>query len=382
MTTDNGALANLSASGVAIWLDDLSRDVIASGELAALTGAGHVVGITTNPSIFANALKDGAAYETQLRELAAAGTPVSEALMDITRADVTSAADILRPVFEASNGHDGWVSIEVDPNLAGDGDATTAQARELHDGIDRPNVFVKIPATEASLGSIEDSIAAGISINVTLIFSLDRYRAVVDAYLTGLERALAGGRDLSQIHSVASFFISRVDVAIDPLLDECDEPGAKDLRSRIGIANARLAYGIHLEVLKSERWAALAAAGARPQRPLWASTGVKDPSLSDTLYVDELVASGTINTMPRKTLDAVAEHGSTATPNTDSITPNLAAAQADLDALAATGIDLERVTNSLETDGVAKFIDSWSHLTDTVQAGLDQFAPRTSQEII
>ncbi|MGO1317200.1 MAG: transaldolase [Cellulomonadaceae bacterium] len=370
MTEVPSAIACLSASGVAVWLDDLSRELIQTGELARLTAERGVVGVTTNPTIFAKALSEDVRYAEQLGVLAAVGTSVDDAVVEITTDDVRDAVDILAPVHERTAGRDGRVSIEVDPRLAHDTEATVAAARALWQRVDRPALFIKIPATREGLTAIADAVADGISVNVTLIFSLKRYREVVDAYLTGLEIARERGLDLSTIHSVASFFLSRVDVAVDPLLTAIGTDTARGLRGGTAVANARLAYGIHLETLESDRWRALAAVGATPQRPLWASTGTKDPSLPDTLYVDSLVAPGTVNTMPRTTLEDVADHGATTSDDTDTITSELGAARRHLDALAQVGVDLAAVTQRLEDEGVEKFVTSWSELLDSVSAGL------------
>ncbi|GAA1136380.1 transaldolase [Kitasatospora gansuensis] len=373
------ALKRLSDEGVAIWLDDLSRDRLNSGNLAELVQSKHVVGVTTNPTIFQKAIGGGsAAYESQLRDLAVRKVTTDEAIRMITTSDVRDAADVLRPVYDASNGRDGRVSIEVDPRLAHQTAATIAEAKQLWWLVDRPNVLIKIPATKAGLPAIAEVLGKGISVNVTLIFSLERYRAVMDAYLTGLETAKAGGLDLSQIESVASFFVSRVDTEIDKRLDKIGGD-AKNLRSKAALANARLAYQAYEEVFgsadrstkPSDRWKALEAAGAKPQRPLWASTGVKDPNLPDTLYVTELVAPGTVNTMPEGTLDATGDHGVV---TGDTITPNYADAQAVMDAIAAAGVDYDDVVQVLEDEGVEKFEQSWIELLDTVTASLASFA--------
>lgn len=370
MTEVPSPLAHLSASGVAVWLDDLSRELIESGELGRLPGERGVVGVTTNPTIFAGALAEGGRYTDQLAALAAQDASVDAAVLAITTDDVRAAADVLRPVYERTGGTDGRVSIEVDPRLARDTEATVAAARILWERVDRPNALIKIPATREGLPAIASAISDGISVNVTLIFSLERYREVVDAYLTGLEIAAQRGLDLATIHSVASFFLSRVDSAVDPLLTAIGSPTAVGLAGRTAVANGRLAYGIHLETLQTDRWRALAAAGANPQRPLWASTGTKDPALPDTLYVDELVAPGTVNTMPRTTLEAVADHGGTPSDSTDTITDQLGAARRHLDALADVGVDLDEVTARLEDEGVEKFDASWRELLDTVAHGL------------
>ncbi|QIK83476.1 transaldolase [Sanguibacter sp. HDW7] len=359
-------LTHLSGSGVAVWLDDLSRPLLTGGGLADLVRESSVVGVTTNPTIFAGAISGSDAYDTDLHALAHEGADVEAAITRLTTDDVRAALDVLAPVHAATGGRDGRVSIEVDPRLAHDADGTVAQAAELAAIIDRPGLLVKIPATVEGIDAITRTIAAGISVNVTLIFSIERYLAVIDAYLTGLELARAAGHDLAGLRSVASFFVSRVDTAVDPLLDASDDPRAPGLRGTIALANARRAYQVHLETLASPRWAALAALGAHPQRPLWASTGVKDPSLPDTLYVDALVADGTVNTMPRATLDAVADHGSTSTNTTDTITPAIEDALDRLALLREVGIDLDAVTDTLEREGVAKFAASWDDLLATV----------------
>ncbi|WP_169165589.1 transaldolase [Cellulomonas taurus] len=368
-------LDRLSEAGVAVWLDDLSRERLRTGNLADLVAEHRVVGVTTNPTIFASALAKGEAYDAQLKELRAAGsTSVDNAVFAITTDDVREAADVLRPTYDATDGQDGRVSIEVDPRLAQDGQATIDSARTLWSTVDRPNVFIKIPATEAGLPAIADALADGISVNVTLIFSLDRYRKVLDAFLTGLERAKEAGRDLAPIASVASFFVSRVDAAIDPKLDEIGTDETAELRGKAAIANARLAYGVYQEVMASDRWAALAAAGAHPQRPLWASTGVKDKAYPDTMYVDELVVAGTVNTMPEATLKAVEDHGRIAGDDVDTVTGTQEESQRVIDRLAALGISIDEVTDQLEVEGLDKFEKSWAELLDTVRTGLDQVA--------
>ena len=373
------ALKRLSDEGVAIWLDDLSRSRLTSGNLADLVRTKHVVGVTTNPTIFQKAIGGSSdAYDAQLRDLAVRGVTVDEAVRMMTAADVREAADVLRPVYDASNGRDGRVSIEVDPRLAHHTEATIAEARQLAWLVDRPNTLIKIPATKAGLPAIATVVGEGISVNVTLIFSLERYRAVIDAFLTGLEHAKAAGHDLSAIESVASFFVSRVDTEIDKQLDKIASPEAKAAKGKAAIANARLAYQAYEEVFGSvdgtvgagDRWKALASAGAKPQRPLWASTGVKDPAYDDTMYVVDLVAAGTVNTMPEATLDAVADHGVI---RGDSIRGSYATARAELDALAALGISYDEVVQLLEDEGVEKFEASWKELLDTVSASLQKF---------
>lgn len=369
MTQGTTPLDQVADAGVAVWLDDLSRERLRTGNLEQLVAERRVVGVTTNPTIFASALAKGDAYDDQLRQLAAQGTDVDGAVFAITTDDVRDAADVLRPVHDATGGVDGRVSIEVDPRLARDAQATADSARALWSTIDRPNVFIKIPATLDGLQAISDVLADGISVNVTLIFSLERYRAVLDAFLDGLERARANGHDLAPIASVASFFVSRVDAAIDPRLDEIGSPEAAALRGKAAIANARLAYGVYEEVVAGERWQALAAAGAKPQRPLWASTGVKDKAYPDTRYVDELVVAGVVNTMPEATLQAVADHGDF---RGDTVTGTQAEAQRVVDGLAALGISIDEVTDQLEREGVEKFEKSWTELLETVQDGLGQ----------
>ncbi|MBV2355371.1 transaldolase [Streptomyces sp. J2-1] len=370
-----GALKRLADEGVSIWLDDLSRTRIASGGLAGLVADGGVVGVTTNPSIFQAAIGSGAGYEEQLAELAVRGVTVDEAVRMMTTADVRAAADVLAPVYATSDGRDGRVSIEVDPRLAHDTVATVAEARQLAWLVDRPNVMIKIPATGAGLPAITEVVGLGISVNVTLIFSLDRYREVVDAYLAGLEKARERGLDLSAIHSVASFFVSRVDAEIDGRLSGLGTDEAAALKGRAALANARLAYAAYEEVFgslrgttpASARWSALAASGAHPQRPLWASTGVKDPAYKDTLYVDELVAPGTVNTMPEATLLAAADHGDI---TGDTVTGGYARARADLAALEGLGISYDEVVRKLEDEGVAKFEAAWQDLLDAVSESL------------
>ena len=351
------ALAELSAAGVAVWLDDLSRERLRSGNLAALLRDRHVVGVTTNPSIFEKALSDGAAYDGQVRDLALRGTDVGEAVRALTTFDVRWACDVLRTAYDSSDTVDGRVSIEVDPRISDDTAKTVAEAKALWWLVDRPNLYIKIPATLAGLPAITAVLAEGISVNVTLIFSLERYDAVMDAFLDGMEQAVANGHDVAAMGSVASFFVSRVDTEIDKRL------GDSPLRGKAGIANAQLAYQHYERVFSSARWTALAAEGARPQRPLWASTGVKDPSYDDTMYVVQLVAPGTVNTMPEATLEAVADHG---TIQGDTITPSYAGAQQVLDDLAAAGIDYDDVVALLEVEGVGKFEQAWTSLIESV----------------
>ncbi|MFD7619988.1 transaldolase [Streptomyces sp. NPDC059802] len=366
------ALKRLSDEGVAIWLDDLSRKRITSGNLAELIDQQHVVGVTTNPSIFQKAISHGDGYEQQLTDLATRKVTVDEAIRMITTADVRDAADILRPVFDATDGQDGRVSIEVDPRLAHRTDATVAEAKQLAWLVDRPNTLIKIPATKAGLPAITEVIGKGISVNVTLIFSLERYREVMDAYLAGLEKAKAAGLDLSRIHSVASFFVSRVDTEIDKRLDALGTDEAKALKGKAALANARLAYQAYEEVFSSDRWAALDKAQANKQRPLWASTGVKDPAYKDTLYVVDLVAPGTVNTMPEATLDATADHGQI---TGDTITGTYQQSGAELDAVAKLGISYDDVVQLLEDEGVEKFEAAWIDLLNSTEAELKRLAP-------
>ncbi|KAB2972140.1 transaldolase [Streptomyces sp. SS1-1] len=366
------ALKRLSEEGVAIWLDDLSRQRITSGNLAELIDQQHVVGVTTNPTIFQKAISEGHGYDQQLSDLAARKVTVEEAIRMITTADVRDAADILRPVFDATDGQDGRVSIEVDPRLAHNKHATVAEAKQLAWLVDRPNTLIKIPATRAGIPAITEVIGLGISVNVTLIFSLERYREVMDAYLAGLEKAKAKGLDLSQIRSVASFFVSRVDSEIDKRIDALGTDEAKALRGKAAIANARLAYQAYEEVFSSDRWTALEKAGARKQRPLWASTGVKDKAYKPTLYVDDLVAPNTVNTMPEATLHAVEEKGEI-TGNT--IAGTYEQARADLDAIERLGISYDEVVQLLEDEGVEKFEASWNDLLKSTEAELERLAP-------
>ncbi|BBZ44626.1 transaldolase [Mycobacterium parmense] len=369
MTSQNPNLAALSAAGVSVWLDDLSRERLKSGNLKKLIDTRCVVGVTTNPSIFQKALAEGDAYEEQLSELAERGADVEATIRTVTTDDVRDACDVLAREWEASDGVDGRVSIEVDPRLAAETDKTIAQAVELWKIVDRPNLFIKIPATKAGIPAITSVLAEGISVNVTLIFSVERHREVMDAYLAGLEKAREGGHDLSKIHSVASFFVSRVDTEVDKRLEKIGTEEALALRGQAAVANARLAYAAYQEVFEGgERFASLKADGARVQRPLWASTGVKNPDYSDTLYVTELVAPNTVNTMPEKTIEAVADHGEI---KGDTVTGTAAAAQEVFDKLSALGIDLSDVFVVLENEGVDKFVESWTELLQETQKQLD-----------
>jgi transaldolase len=368
-------LEDLTAAGVSIWLDDLSRQLLTTGALHRLVKDRHVVGITSNPTIFANAIGGSDDYTDQIRELGQGGTGSAEVLRLLTVADVRSACDVLRPVYDATDSIDGRVSIEVDPRLAHDADQAIAEARQLWRLVDRPNLFVKIPATQAGLPAIAQCLAEGISINVTLIFSLQRYAEVIETFLDGMERALIAGRDLSTLMSVASFFVSRVDTEIDRRLDQIGTPQARALKGKAAIANARLAYEHYERVFAVDRWAALLAAGAHPQRPLWASTGVKDPSYDDTRYVVDLVANGVVNTMPQATLAAVADHG---TVRGDTIRPFYPEAHQVLHDIAAIGVDYDDVVDLLEDDGVTKFEASWARVTAQLSDRLSATRP-TSQ---
>ena len=368
--TATDPLTDLATQGVSIWLDSISRDRLSSGGLADLVASRHVVGVTSNPTIFEQALDGSAAYDGQLRDLAIRGVPVDEAARLLTGYDIRCACDVLRGVYEQTGGLDGRVSIEVDPRVADDTAKTIAEARALWWLIARPNVMIKIPATQAGLAAITAATAEGISVNVTLIFSLDRYDQVMDAYLTGLEQAHQAGVDLSTIRSVASFFVSRVDVEVDARLDKIHTEAARLLRGKAGVANARLAYRRFETVFGSERWRRLEAAGAHPQRPLWASTGVKNPEYPDVMYVTDLIAANTVSTMPQATLDAFADHGYAAA---DTVTGAYDEAEQVLAGLAEVGVDYDDVVELLEREGVRKFVDAWTlllqHLAESLAAG-------------
>jgi len=359
-------LQKLTEAGVSIWLDDLSRERIETGNLAELAKNDHVVGVTTNPSIFAAALSEGERYDDQVRELAGQGKDVDEVVFALTTTDVRNACDVIRDVYDATNGVDGRVSIEVDPRMAHDTDATNTSAKALWAEVDRPNLFIKIPATTEGAPAITTALAEGISVNVTLIFGLDRYQSVMEAYVSGLEQARDNGKDLSQIHSVASFFVSRVDTEIDKRLTNSSAPD--DLKGKAGVANARLAYKAYEEFFSGDRWDSLAADGANRQRPLWASTGVKNPDYRDTMYVDDLVVENTVNTMPEKTLDAVRDHSQI---RGDQVRPHYDDAQQVMADLKEAGIDYDDVINTLEREGVEKFEASWGELLKTVKGQLD-----------
>ena len=361
------SLARLRASGVSVWLDDLRRERLTSGSLAALVRDKHVSGVTTNPTIFARSIAGGDAYSDQIRDLQVRQADPGQALRELTTFDVRWACDVLRTVYDATGGADGRVSIEVDPRISRDPAQTVAEARALWWLVDRPNLFVKIPAIQQGLPAISACLAEGISINVTLIFSLARYAEVIEAFLAGLEAARAAGRDLSGIASVASFFVSRVDTEVDRRLDKIGTNRAAAVRGKAAIANARLAYQRYEHATSTQRWKSLERAGARPQRPLWASTSVKDPAYEDTRYVTGLVAPDVVSTMPEATLDAVADHGQI--PD-DSIHGTYDQSQGVLRELAALGIDYHNVVQVLEDQGVSAFEASWDQLGQRLATAL------------
>jgi len=361
-------LAQLSANGVSIWLDDLSRTRIKSGALAELISTRSVKGVTTNPTIFAGSIGKGEGYQEQLVELAKAGATADEAIFEITTQDVADACDVFAEVYKNSNGFDGRVSIEVEPGLAHDTAGTVKQAKELFAKVNRENVMIKIPATKAGLAAITEVIAAGISVNVTLIFSLQRYREVIASFMAGIALARAAGKDISKIHSVASFFVSRVDTEIDKRLAAVGTLDANTMKSKAALANARLAYEVFEEEFKNSDWLELEKLGANKQRPLMASTGVKDPALPDTLYVTELVAPMLVNTMPEKTMEAVFDHG--VVPN-DSIHGTYEQSKLVLHTINAMGISYDEVTQLLEDEGVEKFVVSWNELVESVTKALE-----------
>jgi len=364
----NDRLKALADAGVSIWLDDLSRERIESGSLAELIEEKSVVGVTTNPTIFAGAIADGERYDEQVRQLVADGTDVERVILELTTEDVRNACDIFAPVAERT-AHDGRVSIEVQPDLAHDTEGTIASAQQLWKAVDRHNVLIKIPATKEGLPAIRAAIAQGISVNVTLIFGVERYNEVMDAYMSGLEQARDSGLDLSGIESVASFFISRIDSEVDKRLDAVGTDEATALKGKGAVANAHLAYAAYAEVVASDRWKQLADAGAQPQRPLWASTGVKDEAYPDTLYVSELVVADTVNTMPEKTMDAFGDHGEV---TGDTVSGRKDEAKSIIDAVKAAGVDWDDVLLVVEDEGVDKFKKSWTELTETVQKQMDQ----------
>jgi transaldolase len=358
-------LAQLADLGVSIWLDDISRERLSTGNLAGLVRDMHVSGVTSNPTIFAKSVSAGTDYAGQVADLGIRGVRVDEAVRAITTYDIRWACDVLRPVYDATGGVDGRVSIEVDPRLARETEKTIAEARALWWMVDRPNLFIKIPATVEGLPAITQCLSEGISINVTLIFSLERYDKVIDAYMAGLEAA--EGRDLAGLASVASFFVSRVDTEVDERLDKIGTPEAKALRGKAALANARLAYELFEQRTATPRWEALKARGARPQRPLWASTSVKDPSFADTMYVIDLAVSGTVNTMPEGTLHATAAHGELHGDAVHGTYEQSRRVWADLEAI---GVPYDDVVRVLEEQGVEKFATSWEELLETVSRAM------------
>jgi len=357
-------LQELTQAGVSVWLDDISRERLRSGNLESLVRDFHVRGVTSNPTIFANALAKGDAYDDQIKDLAVRGVTVDEASRMITTSDIRWGADVLRGVYDSSGGVDGRVSIEVAPGLARDTAKTVAEAKQLWWLVDRPNIFIKIPATLEGVTAITATLAEGISVNVTLIFSLQRYAEVIDAFMAGLEQAAANGHDISTMASVASFFVSRVDTEVDKRLNAIGTPEALALKSKAAIANARLAYELYEQKLDTDRWRALAAKGAKVQRPLWASTSTKDPSLPDTLYVVNLVTADTVNTMPEATLHATADHGVL---EGDTIHGTYDESRALFAKLEALGISYDDVVRVLEEEGVSKFDASWTEMLATIK---------------
>jgi transaldolase len=359
-------LQELHDSGVSIWLDTLSRDLLETGDFATLIDEYAVTGATSNPTIFAKAITESDRYDDQLRSLVSAGvTDTRELFFAMALDDVRGAAAILRPVHERTGGGDGFISFECTPDVADDAEATITQALDLWQRLELTNVLIKVPATDAGVSAIEELTAAGVNVNVTLLFSLERYEEVIEAYLRGLERRVAAGEPIAAISSVASFFVSRVDAKADAAL-----PPDSPLRGRVAIANAHLAYGRYLERFAGARWEALQGAGATVQRPLWASTATKDPSYSDVLYVEQLIAPGVINTMPDKTLRAFAEHGNAKR----ALGSDLGAAKAVLSAAAAEGVNLKRITRALEHEGVKAFCDSYRQLVDCIEAKVSRAA--------
>jgi transaldolase len=360
-------LEELTEAGVSVWLDDISRDRLRTGNLETLIKDFHVRGVTSNPTIFAHALSKGSAYDEQIKDLALRGVSVEEASRMITTYDIRWACDVLRPVSDETNGVDGRVSIEVDPRLAKDTAKTIAEAKQLWWLVDRPNLFIKIPATAEGIPAITATLAQGISVNVTLIFSLERYGEVIDAYMAGLEQAAENGHDISKIASVASFFVSRVDTEVDKRLEKIGTPEAEALKGKAAIANARLAYELYEQKLDTPRWAALKAKGAKVQRPLWASTSTKDPAYPDTMYVVELVAPDTVNTMPEATLRATADHGVL---RGDTVRGTYDQSREVFASLEQLGISYDDVVRVLEDEGVAKFAVSWNELLETIRTEL------------
>jgi transaldolase len=355
-------LHELSELGQSVWIDFLSRQMLQSGKLAQMLKEDAVVGVTSNPTIFQKAISEGDVYDEQLREVLGEEDDAKEVFLQLAVQDVKNACDLLRQVWDGGHGQDGWVSIEVDPNLAYDTDATIAEAQRLHELVDKPNCFVKIPATEAGLPAIEEMIARGRPINVTLIFSLQRYAEVVEAYLRGLERLVESGGDPGPVASVASFFVSRVDTEADRRLDEAGAPD--DLKGKLAVANAKLAYQRYKELFSGSRWEALEAKGARAQRCLWASTSTKNPDYRDVLYVEDLIGPETVNTMPEETIDAFQDHGEVAL----TLEADLDEAKQVFERVAEAGVSYDDVVATLEREGVEKFADSFRELLDGVKA--------------
>jgi transaldolase len=364
-------LHKLSALGQSVWIDFLSRQMLRSGKLARMMEEDAVVGVTSNPTIFQKAIADGEAYDEQLKELLDGGEEdPKEIFLQLSSHDIADACDLLRKVWDGSDGLDGYVSWEVDPNLGYDRDATIAEARRLHEWIDRPNLYVKIPATEPGLGAIEEMIAAGKNINVTLIFSLERHKEVMEAYIKGLERLVESGGDPATVHSVASFFVSRVDTEADKRLDAIGGDATK-LKGKLAIANAKLAYQNCLQAFSGPRWEALEAKGANKQRCLWASTSTKNPEYSDVLYVENLIGPDTVNTMPEETIEAFQDHG----PVEETLTKDIDAAREVFEQLAAVGVDYHDVSDTLEREGVQKFADSFEELLEGIRSKRGELAP-------
>jgi transaldolase len=362
-------LKDLTDAGVSVWLDDISRDRLRTGNLEMLMKDFHVRGVTSNPTIFAHALSQGDAYDEQVQDLKIRGVSVEESSRMITTYDIRWACDVLRPVYDASNGLDGRVSIEVDPRLARETAKTIAEAKQLWWLVDRPNLFIKIPATAEGIPAITETLSKGISVNVTLIFALERYGEVIDAYMAGLEQAAANGHDITKIASVASFFVSRVDTEVDNRLDKIGTPEAEELKGKAAVANARLAYELYEQKLATPRWEALAAKGAHVQRPLWASTSTKDPAFPDTMYVVDLVVKDTVNTMPEGTLRAMADHGVL---HGDTVHGTYDESRQVFARLEALGISYDDVVQVLEDEGVSKFAVSWNELLETIRTELSK----------
>lgn len=358
-------LHGLAAAGVSVWSDQISKQMLDSGELARRVEEDAVTGVTSNPTIFAGAIGGSDDYDAHLQDLKSAGTPTEEIAKSLMAADITRACDVLAPVFTATGGRDGFVSVEVSPTLAGDTEATIAEARDWVKQIDRDNLLVKVPATVEGVPAIRALIGEGISVNVTLIFSLERYREVIEAYLGGLEDLREIGGDLSSVFSVASFFVSRFDTEVDRRLDEVGANDAEDLKGKLAVANARAAYGLFLEAFSDGRFESLSNQGGRPQKPLWASTSTKNPAYSDLLYVEALVARDTVNTMPLETVDAYQDHGDPEPSSFDAV--DIVRAKDLLDNMADVGVDYVDVVATLEREGVAKFTASWHELLEQVE---------------